>query len=49
MKMFKVTKKDFWTDKNGKKRNWIKYMKSNNIKNVILHFGINNIIKVEEL
>ena len=47
--MFKVTKKDFWVDKNGRKRNWIKYMKSNNIKNVILHFGIKNIIKVEEV
>ncbi len=49
MKMFKITKETFWVDKNGKKRNWIKYMKSNNIKNVILHFGIENIIKVEEV
>ena len=31
MRMFKITKEDFWVDKNGKKRNWIKYMKSNNI------------------
>ena len=49
MKMFKITKETFWVDKNGKKRNWIKYMKSSNIKNVILHFGIDNIIKVEEV
>ncbi len=31
MKMFKITKEDFWTDRNGKRRNWIKYMKSDNI------------------
>jgi len=49
MKMFKITKETFWVDKKGKKRNFIKYMKSSNIKNVILHFGIDNIIKVEEV
>ena len=49
MKMFKITKEDFWIDKNGKKRNFIKYMKSNNIKNVLLHFGLDNIIKVQEV
>lgn len=49
MKMFKVIKKDFWKDKNGQKRNWIKYMKSENIENVILHFGIDNIKEVKEL
>jgi hypothetical protein len=49
MKMFKITKEEFWVDKKGKKRNWIKYMKSNNIKDVILHFGLDNIIKVEEV
>ncbi len=48
MKMFKITKEDFWTDRNGKRRNWIKYMKSDNIEKVILNFGIDNIIKVEE-
>ena len=49
MKMFKITKSNTWTDRNGNVRNWIKYMKSENIENVILHFGIDNIIKVEEV
>jgi hypothetical protein len=49
MKMFKIIKTTFWKDKNGKKRNYIKYMKSENIEKVILHFGIDNIIKVEEV
>ena len=47
--MFKITKSNTWTDRNGNVRNWIKYMKSENIENVILHFGIDNIIKVEEV
>ena len=49
MKMFKVTKENTWTDKNGKTRNWVKYMKSDNIEKVILHYGIENILKVEEV
>jgi len=49
MKMFKVTKSTSWTDSKGNVRNWIKYMKSDNIEKVILHFGINNILKVEEV
>ena len=49
MKMFKVTKKNSWTDSKGNVRNWIKYMKSNNIEKVILHFGTDNILKVEEI
>ena len=48
MKMFKVTKSTSWTDQNGNVRNWIKYMQSDNIEKVILHFGIDNILKVEE-
>ena len=46
--MFKVTKANSWKDSEGKKRNYIKYMKSVNIENVIKHFGIDNIISVEE-
>lgn len=49
MKMFKVTKTNSWTDRSGNVRNFIKYMKSENIENVILHFGIDNILKVEEV
>jgi len=49
MKMFKVTKSTSWKDKNGNVRNWIKYMKSDSIEKVIKHFGINNILKVEEV
>ncbi len=49
MKMFKITKTTNWKDKKGKVRNFIKYMKSDDIKKVILHFGIDNIIKVEEV
>ena len=49
MKMFKVTKSTSWTDRNGNARNWIKYMKSDSIEKVILHFGIDNILKVEEV
>ena len=49
MKMFKVTKTNSWTDRNGKTRNWIKYMKSDSIEKVILHFGTDNILKVEEV
>ena len=49
MKMFKVTKANSWTDSKGKVRNWIKYMKSDSIEKVILHFGIDNILKVEEV
>lgn len=46
MKMFKVTKVQ--TRKfDGK--NWIKYMKSNSIEEVIKHFGTDNILKVEEI
>lgn len=48
MKMFKVTKEQTWKDQNGNVRNWIKYMQSDNIENVILHYGIDNIKKVEE-
>lgn len=47
MKMFKVTKVQTW-NKNGVPTNWIKYMKSENIENVIKHFGLDNILKVEE-
>lgn len=49
MKMYKVTKANTWKDRSGNVRNWIKYMKSENIENVILHFGIDNILKVEEV
>ena len=49
MKMFKIVKTTFWKDQKGEKRNYIKYMKSENIEKVILHFGIDNIIKVEEV
>tara|TARA_R100000900_G_C3294331_1_gene156413 strand:- start:134 stop:283 length:150 start_codon:yes stop_codon:yes gene_type:complete len=49
MKMFKVTKTNSWTDRNGNARNWIKYMKSDSIEKVILHFGTDNILKVEEV
>jgi hypothetical protein len=49
MKMFKVTKSTSWKDSKGNVRNWIKYMKSDNIEKVIKHFGINNILKVEEV
>ena len=47
MKMFKVTKVQTW-NKNGVPTNWIKYMKSETIENVIKHFGLDNILKVEE-
>ena len=49
MKMFKETKVNSWTDQNGNVRNWIKYMKANTIEEVIKHFGLDNIIKVEEV
>jgi hypothetical protein len=49
MKMFKVTKTNSWTDPKGNTRNWIKYMKSDSIEKVILHFGTDNILKVEEV
>ena len=48
MKMFKVTKSTSWKDSNGNARNWITYMKSDSIEKVILNFGIDNILKVEE-
>ena len=48
MKMFKITKVQSWKDKEGNSRNWIKYMKSETIENVIKHFGTENILKVEE-
>ena len=48
MKMYKVTKVNTWKDSKGNVRNWIKYMKSDSIEKVILHFGIDNILKVEE-
>jgi|SaaInlStandDraft_1057018.scaffolds.fasta_scaffold61059_2 hypothetical protein len=48
MKMFKVTKSTSWKDSKGNVRNYIKYMKSETIEKVILHFGIDNILKVEE-
>ena len=48
MKMFKVTKVQSWKDSKGNKRNFIKYMKSTNIEEVIKHFGLDNILKVEE-
>jgi len=45
MKMFKVTKVQ--TRKfDGK--NWIKYAQANSIEEVIKHFGLDNILKVEE-
>jgi len=47
--MFKVTKSTSWKDSKGNVRNWIKYMKSDSIEKVIKHFGINNILKVEEV
>lgn len=47
MKMFKVTKTTQWNCK-GNFHNYIKYMKANTIEEVILHFGIDNILKVEE-
>ena len=40
--MFKVTKEDFWVDKNGRKRNWIKYMKSNNRNIMIIDNKVTN-------
>lgn len=46
--MFKVTKVQTW-NKKGVPINWIKYMKSDSIEKVILHFGIDNILKVEEV
>jgi hypothetical protein len=49
MKMFKITQSNTWTDRKGNVRNFIKYMKSENIEKVILHFGIKNILKVEEV
>lgn len=49
MKMYKITKVDTWTDKSGKVRNWIKYMKGENIEDVVKYYGIDNILKVEEL
>ena len=48
MKMFKVTKVQSWKDREGNAINWIKYMKSETIENVIKHFGTENILKVEE-
>ena len=48
MKMYKVIKTTQWNCK-GKMRNYIKYMKSNNIEEVIKHFGTENILEVEEL
>ena len=48
MKMFKITKVQTWKDREGNVRNWIKYMKSETIENVIKHFGTENILKVEE-
>jgi hypothetical protein len=47
MKMFKVTKQTW--NKKGVSTNWIKYMKSDSIEKVIKHFGIDNILKVEEV
>ena len=47
MKMFKITKTTKW-NKRGIETNYIKYMQSDSIKKVILHFGIENILKVEE-
>ena len=49
MKMFKVTKVQSWKDRNGNVRNFIKYMKSETIEEVILHFGIDNVVSVEEV
>lgn len=48
MKMFKITKTTHWNYK-GNRRHYIKYMKSDNIEKVIKHFGIDNILKVEEV
>jgi hypothetical protein len=36
-------------NKKGVSTNWIKYMKSDSIEKVIKHFGIDNILKVEEV
>ena len=47
MKMYKVTKTTQWNCK-GNMRNYIKYMKANNIEEVIKHFGTENILEVEE-
>jgi len=48
MRMFKITKVQTW-NKNGIPTNWIKYMKSETIENVIKHFGLDNILKVEQV
>ena len=47
MKMFKVTKTTHWNCK-GNKKHFIKYMKANTIEEVIKHFGLDNILEVEE-
>lgn len=49
MKMYKVTKANFWTDSKGNKRNYIKFRKGKSIEEVILFFGIDNILEVEEI
>ena len=45
--MFKVTKTTQWNCK-GNMRNYIKYMRANTIEEVIKHFGLDNILEVEE-
>ena len=47
-KMFKITKVQTW-NKNGVPTNWVKYMQSDSIEKVIKHFGIDNILKVEQV
>ena len=49
MKMFKVIKTTSWKDQNGNVRPFVKYMKASTIEEVIKHFGIDNILKVEEV
>jgi len=48
MKLFKITKEETW-NKNGVPTNYVNFMKAYDIKEVLLFFGIDNIIKVEEL
>ena len=48
MKMFKITKTTHWNCK-GNINHYVKYMISDNIEKVIKHFGIDNILKVEEV
>ena len=48
MKMFKITKTTHLNCKCNI-NHYVKYMRSDNIEKVIKHFGIDNILKVEEV